>query len=164
MYNNYSYVMLVLIIAIVQIFSIVVVYKYINKKVTGKITGKETTFVNIKKDKMSHLEYAIVYIIPLISLDINDIDVINDLYMNLIILYLVYVDYKSESFKQNILLNFMGYTVYVGEMDCNNKITSKLLIKKDNYRVLNKEQQQLKFVNLVDTNDVYININSNKTN
>ena len=144
----------IVIILIIQVVCIIIVNKYIKSKESLGITENEIIFSNIKEDKKAHIDYMMTYLLPLLTFDIDKVDVFYIVYTNIFIIIFVLMNAKSENLNINILLWIKGYSVYKGT---NNEGEEKvLLIKKSKFYNIRAKHDKYKFVSFGGGNDIYL--------
>ncbi|CED92990.1 Hypothetical protein CRIB_233 [Romboutsia ilealis] len=142
------------IVLIIQIICIIIVNKYIKSKESLRITENEIIFSNIKEDKKAHMDYMMTYLLPLLTFDIDKVDIFYIVYTNIFIIIFVLLNAKSENLNINILLWFKGYSVYTG---INNEGEEKvLLIKKKRFYNIRAKHDKYRFVSFGGSNDIYL--------
>ena len=150
--NKFTFITIIITFLVCSV-SAYKVHKYIKDKESAEITENEITFIEIKEDKKAHIDYMLTYLLPLLTLDIDKIDLFNILYSNAFIIIFILLNTKSENFNVNILLWIKGYSVYIGK---NNYGEEKiLLIKRKNFSNLRTNHDKYKFVPFY-SDDIYL--------
>lgn len=150
--NNFILVVII-ILFLICIASVLKVLKYIRDKESDEIVENEITFTDIKEDKKAHVDYMLTYLLPLLTFDIDRIDLFNIVYSNIFIAVFVWLNARSENFNINILLWLKGYSVYIGKNNCGEEKT--LLIKNKRFSNLRKNHSKYRFVSF-GSNDIYL--------
>lgn len=118
------------IVFIICIFVSGIVIVYFRKNVIGtkKIPSK---VINIKQEKEVSLVFFATYILPLVTIDINNF---NDFLAFFIILILMFVlCWKTELWYTNPILSILGYKIYT--IKCEKDIDEKTIISRENIKV-----------------------------
>jgi len=139
------------IISLLEIINIIFINKHIKQKTSKKYTEIIITCNNINQDKKAHIDYLITYLLPLLSFDINNINIFNLSYINILII----INAISENYNFNLLLYCKKYRIYTGTTK--SRKTKTLLIKKNDYTNIESYQKNLQFVSFGKSNDIYIN-------
>lgn len=150
-----SYIIIaILVILIVQVICIIVVNRYIKSKESLKYTENEIVFNNIKEDKKAHINYMMTYLLPLLTFDIDKVNLFYIIYTNMFLIVFILLNAKSENLNINILLWLKGYYVYTGI----NKYGDEkiLLIKKKRFSNIKLSHEKYKFVSFGGSSDIYL--------
>lgn len=130
-------------------------------KANSKNENTSYTLKKITKEKSITTEYLLSYILPLISFDFSELS--NLLLFVIYMFLLAYLCIKNDNVYINVILEFMGYSMYSCEVSYKNSLNEEIskdiiIISKSNLVQVNNQNYIIKIFEF----DGTIGINSKK--